>query len=105
MALKPDVIEWILKLNTSQVQEEYHKLEKENKNLQSQLNANRKKWRNWKLKVKKKLGEKSCRLQPAIRRGTLGELTENGSVDETDGCINYDHEPTSQKAEIYKIID
>lgn len=26
--LQPDVIEWILKLNSNQAQEEYHKLEK-----------------------------------------------------------------------------
>lgn len=38
----PDIIEWVLKLNASQAQEEYHKLEKENKELQRQTNANRK---------------------------------------------------------------
>lgn len=27
--LKPDVIEWILKLNSTQTQKEYHKLEEE----------------------------------------------------------------------------
>lgn len=40
--LTPDVIEWVLKLNSTQAQEEYHKLEKENKELQRQTNASRK---------------------------------------------------------------
>lgn len=38
--LKPDYIEWVLKLNATQAQEEYHKLEKESKNLKSLMNAN-----------------------------------------------------------------
>lgn len=33
--LKPDVIEWILKLNSTQAQEEYYKLEKANRELQN----------------------------------------------------------------------
>lgn len=40
--LKPDYIEWVLKLNATQAQEEYHKLEKESKELKSRMNANRK---------------------------------------------------------------
>lgn len=40
--LKPDYIEWVLKLNATQAQEEYHKLEKANKELQQQTNATRK---------------------------------------------------------------
>lgn len=40
--LKPDYIEWVLKLNATQAQEEYHKLEKESKELKSLMNANRK---------------------------------------------------------------
>ena len=40
--LQPDVIEWILKLNSSQAQEEYHKLEKENKGLKASMAATRK---------------------------------------------------------------
>lgn len=31
--LKPDYIEWVLKLNSSQAQDEYHKLEKANREL------------------------------------------------------------------------
>lgn len=37
--LKPDVIEWILKLNWTQAQEEYHKLEKESKSLKASMSA------------------------------------------------------------------
>ena len=40
--LQPDVIEWILKLNSTQAQEEYHKLEKANRELQKENNATRK---------------------------------------------------------------
>ena len=38
----PDYIEWVLSLNATQVQEEYHKLQKENQELQKQTNASRK---------------------------------------------------------------
>lgn len=41
--LSPDYIEWVLTLNAKQVQEEYHKLNKENQELQAQTNATRKK--------------------------------------------------------------
>lgn len=40
--LEPDYIKWVLTLNASQAQEEFHKLEKENKELQKQTNASRK---------------------------------------------------------------
>ena len=40
--LKPDYINWVLTLNATQAQEEYHKLEKANKELQKQANASRK---------------------------------------------------------------
>lgn len=40
--LQPDYINWTLSLNTSQVQEAYHNLEKENKELQKQTNTSRK---------------------------------------------------------------
>lgn len=40
--LKPDYINWVLTLNATQAQEEFHKLEKANKELQKQTNANRK---------------------------------------------------------------
>ncbi len=40
--LSPDYIEWCLKLNSTQAQDEYHKLEKENKELQKQTAATRK---------------------------------------------------------------
>lgn len=40
--LQPDVIEWSLKLNSTQAQEEYHKLEKANRELQKENNATRK---------------------------------------------------------------
>lgn len=40
--LKPDYIEWVLKLNATQAQEEYHKLEKANKELKKQNDENRK---------------------------------------------------------------
>ena len=39
--LSPDYIEWVLKLNTTQAQKEYHKLEKENKTLQKDNAATR----------------------------------------------------------------
>lgn len=40
--LKPDYIKWVLTLNATQAQEEFHKLEKANKDLQNQSNASRK---------------------------------------------------------------
>lgn len=40
--ISPDYINWVLTLNAKQVQEEYHKLEKSNKELQKQTNASRK---------------------------------------------------------------
>lgn len=40
--LKPDYINWVLTLNATQAQEEFHKLEKANKELQKQANASRK---------------------------------------------------------------
>lgn len=40
--LSPDYIEWVLKLNATQAQEEFHKLEKANRELQQEANANRK---------------------------------------------------------------
>lgn len=40
--LKPDYINWVLTLNATQAQEEFHKLEKANKELQKQTNASRK---------------------------------------------------------------
>lgn len=40
--LKPDYIRWVLTLNATQAQEEFHKLEKANKELQQRTNANRK---------------------------------------------------------------
>lgn len=40
--LKPDYIEWVLTLNATKAQEEFHKLEKANKELQKQTNASRK---------------------------------------------------------------
>ena len=40
--LKPDYIEWVLSLNATQAQETFHKLEKDNKELQKQTNATRK---------------------------------------------------------------
>lgn len=40
--LQPDVIEWILKLNSTQAQEEYHKLEKANRELKKENDATRK---------------------------------------------------------------
>lgn len=40
--LTPDYISWVLTLNATQAQEEFHKLEKANKELQKQTNANRK---------------------------------------------------------------
>ena len=41
--LQPDYIKWVLTLNASQAQEEYHKLQKENKELQKDADATRKK--------------------------------------------------------------
>lgn len=40
--LTPDYISWVLTLNATQAQEEFHKLEKANKELQKQTNASRK---------------------------------------------------------------
>ena len=40
--LKADYINWVLTLNATQAQEEFHKLEKANKDLQKETNANRK---------------------------------------------------------------
>ncbi|MDE6156926.1 MAG: hypothetical protein K2F78_02145, partial [Muribaculaceae bacterium] len=40
--LNPDYINWVLILNASQVQQEYHKLDKENREIQKQTNATRK---------------------------------------------------------------
>lgn len=40
--LKPDYIEWVLKLNSTQAQEEYHKLEKANRELKQENDATRK---------------------------------------------------------------
>lgn len=40
--LEPDYIKWVLTLNATQAQEEFHKLEKKNKELQQQTNASRK---------------------------------------------------------------
>ncbi|MEF2644043.1 MAG: hypothetical protein U0M50_08285 [Paramuribaculum sp.] len=40
--LNPDYIKWVLTLNATQAQEEYHKLEKANKELQAETNATRK---------------------------------------------------------------
>lgn len=40
--LKADYINWVLTLNATQAQEEFHKLEKDNKELQKQTNASRK---------------------------------------------------------------
>lgn len=40
--LKPDYINWVLTLNATQAQEEFHKLEKENRELQKQTTATRK---------------------------------------------------------------
>lgn len=40
--LKPDYINWVLTLNATQAQEEFHKLEKDNKELQKQTNNHRK---------------------------------------------------------------
>lgn len=40
--LQPDVIEWILKLNSKQAQEEFHKLEKANRELKKENDATRK---------------------------------------------------------------
>ncbi|MBD5419573.1 MAG: hypothetical protein HDR48_06030 [Bacteroides sp.] len=40
--LQPDYIKWVLTLNASQAQEEYHKLQKENKGLQKDADATRK---------------------------------------------------------------
>ena len=40
--LKPDYIEWVLKLNSSQAQDEYHKLEKANRELKKENDATRK---------------------------------------------------------------
>ncbi len=40
--LSPDYINWVLTLNATQAQEEYHKLEKANKSLKAETNASRK---------------------------------------------------------------
>lgn len=40
--LNPDYIKWVLTLNATQAQEEYHKLEKANKDLQAATKATRK---------------------------------------------------------------
>ena len=40
--LEPDYIKWVLQLDSSQAQQEYHKLEKDNKELQKQMYATRK---------------------------------------------------------------
>ncbi len=40
--LNPDYINWVLTLNATQAQEEFHKLEKANKGLQKSVNSNRK---------------------------------------------------------------
>lgn len=40
--LQPDYIKWVLTLNASQVREEFHKLEKDNKELEKRTNSNRK---------------------------------------------------------------
>lgn len=40
--MQPDVIEWLLKLNTTQAQEEYHKLDKANRELKKENEATRK---------------------------------------------------------------
>lgn len=40
--LTPDYIKWVLNLEISQVQKEIHRLEKENKGLQQQMKATRK---------------------------------------------------------------
>lgn len=40
--LKADYINWVLTLNATQAQKEFHRLEKANKELQEDTNANRK---------------------------------------------------------------
>lgn len=40
--LQPDYIEWVLKLNGTQAQEEFHKLEKANRSLKESANATKK---------------------------------------------------------------
>lgn len=40
--LSPDYVNWVLTLNATQAQEEFHKLEKDNKELQARMNASRK---------------------------------------------------------------
>ena len=40
--LKPDYIEWVIKLNSTQAQDEYHKLEKANRELKKESDASRK---------------------------------------------------------------
>lgn len=40
--LNPDYIEWVIKLNSSQAQDEYHKLEKANRELKKESDASRK---------------------------------------------------------------
>lgn len=40
--LTPDYIKWVLQLDTTQTQQEYRRLEKENKGLQQQMKATRK---------------------------------------------------------------
>ena len=39
--LKPDYIEWVIKLNSTQAQDEYHKLEKANRELKKESDASR----------------------------------------------------------------
>lgn len=40
--LSTDYIDWVIRLNATQAQEEYHKLNKCNKDLQKQANTSRK---------------------------------------------------------------
>ena len=73
--LNPDYINWVLTLNATQAQEEFHKLEKANKGLQKSVNSNRKAMTQLEAEGKKGSAE-WVNLQNSIRKYSQ-ELTEN----------------------------
>ena len=90
--LSPDYIEWVLKLNATQVQQEYHKLEKANKTLQAENRASRKamaelekqgqknsqEWQNLKKAIKennKAINENSAKMGELQKKMGQGDMT------------------------------
>lgn len=92
--LSTDYINWVLTLNTKQVQEEYHKLEKANKGLASQTTASRKamvelekqgkkgsqEWKNLRSSIaqnSRAMSENKARMEALQKGMAAGDLTIN----------------------------